>query len=86
MLLDKILSVSIDMTDFFVALNFMFLPFRKGAPGPVRKSMLKDCISVHKLLETILDDHDAASSESCSFLHAFILLLILIVMLISLLI
>ncbi|KAH6756597.1 tetratricopeptide repeat protein [Perilla frutescens var. hirtella] len=32
-----------------------------GALGPVRNGTLKDCIAVHRLLETILDDHNAAS-------------------------
>ncbi|KAI3455389.1 hypothetical protein Pfo_012052 [Paulownia fortunei] len=32
-----------------------------GALGPVRKWRLKDCIAVHKLLGTILDDQNAAS-------------------------
>ncbi|KAM7255604.1 hypothetical protein ACFE04_008502 [Oxalis oulophora] len=35
-----------------------------GALGPVRKWKLKDCIAVHKLLGTVLADHDAASSKS----------------------
>ncbi|OAY36828.1 N-terminal acetyltransferase A complex auxiliary subunit NAA15 [Manihot esculenta] len=32
-----------------------------GALGPVKGWKLKDCIAVHKLLETVLADHDAAS-------------------------
>ncbi|KAL2455833.1 tetratricopeptide repeat (TPR)-containing protein [Forsythia ovata] len=32
-----------------------------GALGAVRKWRLKDCIAVHKLLETIINDNDAAS-------------------------
>ncbi|XP_050231671.1 N-terminal acetyltransferase A complex auxiliary subunit NAA15 [Mercurialis annua] len=32
-----------------------------GALGPVKEWKLKDCIAVHKLLETALIDHDAAS-------------------------
>ncbi|KAG8379893.1 hypothetical protein BUALT_Bualt07G0136600 [Buddleja alternifolia] len=32
-----------------------------GALGAVRKWRLKDCVAIHKLLGTILDDHDAAS-------------------------
>ncbi|KAF2323305.1 hypothetical protein GH714_034540 [Hevea brasiliensis] len=32
-----------------------------GALGPVKGWKLKDCIAVHKLLETALTDHDAAS-------------------------
>ncbi|KAK4428066.1 N-terminal acetyltransferase A complex auxiliary subunit NAA15 [Sesamum alatum] len=31
-----------------------------GALGPVKKWRLKDCVAVHKLLGTILADHDAA--------------------------
>lgn len=49
---------------FFLALNRIHVPFRNGALGPVRNWSLKDCIAVHKLLWTILVDHDAASSES----------------------
>ncbi|KAK9677157.1 hypothetical protein RND81_11G124400 [Saponaria officinalis] len=32
-----------------------------GAPGPVRRWKLKECIAVHKLLESVLNDRDAAS-------------------------
>ncbi|KAL0415289.1 UNVERIFIED_CONTAM: N-terminal acetyltransferase A complex auxiliary subunit NAA15 [Sesamum latifolium] len=31
-----------------------------GALGPIKQWRLKDCIAVHKLLGTILDDHEAA--------------------------
>ncbi|KAL0342043.1 UNVERIFIED_CONTAM: N-terminal acetyltransferase A complex auxiliary subunit NAA15 [Sesamum calycinum] len=31
-----------------------------GALGPVKRWRLKDCVAVHKLLGTILDDHEAA--------------------------
>ncbi|KAM0944855.1 putative transferase [Dioscorea sansibarensis] len=34
---------------------------RNGALGPVREWKLDDCIAVHKLLETVFIDHDAAS-------------------------
>ncbi|KAG4961581.1 hypothetical protein JHK87_038214 [Glycine soja] len=34
---------------------------RNGALGPIREWKLKDCISVHKLLATVLVDQDAAS-------------------------
>ncbi|KAG8373906.1 hypothetical protein BUALT_Bualt11G0074000 [Buddleja alternifolia] len=34
--------------------------FINGAPEPVRKRRLKDCIVVHKLQGAILDDNDAA--------------------------
>lgn len=36
---------------------------RNGALGPIREWTLKDCISVHKLLATVLVDQDAASSK-----------------------
>ena len=36
---------------------------RNGALGPIREWKLKDCISVHKLLATVLVDQDAASSK-----------------------
>ncbi|KAL8458141.1 hypothetical protein ACS0TY_035866 [Phlomoides rotata] len=37
------------------------------ALGPIGKWKLKDCISVHKLLGTVLADHDAASSNYLSY-------------------
>ncbi|PNY09689.1 N-alpha-acetyltransferase 15 NatA auxiliary subunit-like protein, partial [Trifolium pratense] len=33
---------------------------RNGALGPIREWTLKDCIAVHKLLGSVLDDQDAA--------------------------
>lgn len=36
---------------------------RNGAMGPTRKCILKNSIAVHKLLGTVLDDQDAASSK-----------------------
>lgn len=42
---------------------------RNGALGPVREWKLDDCIAVHKLLETVFIDHDAASSKFCC--HSF---------------
>lgn len=62
------------MKDFLVTLNWMFVRFRNGALGHVRKWKLKDCISVHKLLGTVLADHDAASSKYLSYLSCFCLL------------
>lgn len=37
---------------------------RNGAQGSLRKWKLKDCIAVHKCLDTALEDHDAALSKS----------------------
>lgn len=36
---------------------------RNGALGPTEEWKLKDCIAVHKLLGTVLVDHDAALSK-----------------------
>ena len=36
---------------------------RNGALGPIREWKLKECITIHKLLETGLVDHAAASSK-----------------------
>lgn len=36
---------------------------RNGALGPIKEWTLKECIAVHKLLETVLIDHAAASSK-----------------------
>lgn len=36
---------------------------RNGALGPIRDWKLKECIAIHKLLETVLIDHAAASSK-----------------------
>lgn len=46
----------------------MFLGFlsRNGALGPVSVWKLADCITVHRLLETVFDDQGAASSKSLS--------------------
>lgn len=63
------------MIYFLVALNLNHVPFRNGALDPVRNWRLKDCVAVHRLLGTILVDHNAASSGS-SFLHAMLWLLI----------
>ncbi|KAL0319205.1 UNVERIFIED_CONTAM: N-terminal acetyltransferase A complex auxiliary subunit NAA15 [Sesamum angustifolium] len=55
-----------------------------GALGPVKRWRLKDCVAVHKLLGTILDDHEAALSKSFPYLRAFMLLLILFMILVDL--
>ncbi|XP_030488392.2 N-terminal acetyltransferase A complex auxiliary subunit NAA15 [Cannabis sativa] len=41
---------------------------RNGALGPIGEWTLEDCVRVHKLLETVLPDHDAASrwKEQCA--------------------
>lgn len=72
MLLAKIV-ISIAMTLFIVLIKFyVYSFFRNGALGAARNWMLiKDCVAVHKLLGTILDDHDAASSQSFSFPSCF---------------
>lgn len=36
----------------------------RSGSGVVKEWKLKDCIAVHKILVTILDDHAAASSKS----------------------
>lgn len=36
---------------------------RNGALGPIKEWKLKECIAIHKLLETVLIDHAAASSK-----------------------
>lgn len=44
-------------------LFFLLLQIRDGEQGNVRSWKLNDSITVHKLLETTLVDHDAASSK-----------------------
>lgn len=46
-----------------------FLQIRDGVQVAVRTWNLKDCISVHKLLEKTLNDHDAALSKCFAFCH-----------------
>ena len=46
----------------------MYYLIRNEALGPVREWTLKDCITVNKLLETILGDPAAALSKSILFL------------------
>jgi hypothetical protein len=41
----------------------MFYSKRNGALGPIPEWRLKDCIAVHKLLGSVLDDQDAALSK-----------------------
>lgn len=36
---------------------------RNGALGPIKEWKLKECIAIHKLLETVVIDHAAASSK-----------------------
>lgn len=51
---------------------------RNGALGPIKEWKLKECIAVHKLLETVLIDHAAASSKRTRSLpiHVFDLIVI----------
>lgn len=48
---------------FFGMFNIWLSICRNGALGPAREWKLKDCIAVHKLLDTVLLDSDAASSK-----------------------
>jgi hypothetical protein len=41
----------------------MFYSKRNGALGPIPEWRLKDCIAVHKLIGSVLDDQDAALSK-----------------------
>jgi len=41
----------------------IFYSKSNGALGPIREWTLKDCIAVHKLLGSVLDDQDAALSK-----------------------
>lgn len=35
--------------------------YSNGSPGAVRKWKLEDCVAVHKMLETVFVDQDAAT-------------------------
>jgi hypothetical protein len=36
---------------------------RNGVVGPIKEWGIQDCINVHKLLDTILAEHDVANSK-----------------------
>lgn len=58
----KSLILWIYKSDYSLNLS-MLSHIRNGALGPVREWKLKDCITVNKLLETILVDAAAALSK-----------------------
>ena len=56
--------------------RFMSCHVRNGALGPIGDWKLKDCIRVHKLLETVLLDQSAALSKYQKFPIALHVILI----------
>lgn len=45
--------------------------YSNGSPGAVRKWKLEDCVAVHKMLETVFVDQDAATRMFSFFFLSF---------------